>query len=139
MRKKLQQRLLSAVMFGDPRQVANALRSGADPNLADRDHGTPLYQASVYGRADVVRLLVRAGAEPNRESVGLGSDGLPLCAAACWGHTAAVRELLAAGADPFAREDHGEGYTAAEWADQGGWAETLLVLQAAGEAGHHGR
>lgn len=132
MRKKLQQRLLSAVMFGDARQVANTLRSGADPTLADRHHGTPLYQAGVRGRPDAVRLLVRAGADPNVESSGVGSTGLPLCAAACWGHTETVRELLAAGADPDAREDHGEGFTASEWAAQGGWAATLAVLQAAG-------
>jgi len=132
MRKKLQQRLLSAVLSGDQRQVANALRSRADPNLADRNHGTPLYQASVHGRTEIVRLLVRAGAEPNMESIGVGSDGLPLCAAACWGHTATVRELLAAGADPNAREDHGEGYTPSEWAARGGWTQTLAVLQAAG-------
>lgn len=134
MRKKLQQRLLSAVMFGDPKQVATALRSHADPNLADRNHGTALYQASVYGRTDVVRLLVRAGADPNVESSGVGSDGLPLCAAACWGHTETVRELLAAGADPNAREDHGNGLTASEWATQGGWSATLAVLQTAGAA-----
>ena len=97
MRKKLQQRLSSAALCGDARQVARALRSGADPNLADRDHGTPLYLASVHGSADAVRVLVRAGADPNQESAGLGSDGLPLCAAACWGHTETVRELLAAG------------------------------------------
>jgi len=132
MRKKLQQRLMHAVMFGETRQVGQALRSGADPTFLDPDHGLPLYQAGVKGRGDVVRLLVRAGANPNVESSGLGSDGLPLCAAACWGQTAAVSELLAAGADPNAREDFGEGYTASQWAAQGGWTETLAVLQAAG-------
>lgn len=131
MRKKLQRRLMHSVMFGELGQVARALRSGADPTLADPDHGLPLYQASLYGRADVVRLLVRAGADPNAPSTGLGSDGLPLCAAACWGRTEAVVALLAAGADPDAREDDGEGYTAAQWAAQGGWTETLAVLQAA--------
>jgi ankyrin repeat protein len=84
MRKKVQRRLMSAVMFGEPRLVARVLRSGADPNLADREDGTPLYQASVCGRGDVVRMLVRAGADPN------------------------------------AREDQGEGFTAAEWAARGG-------------------
>jgi ankyrin repeat protein len=132
MRKKLQQRLMHAVMFGDDRQVAKALRSGADPSLIDRDHGAPLYQAGIYGRSDAVRLLVRAGADPNAQSVGLGSDGLPLCAAAFWGHTDTVAALLAAGADPNAREADGPGYTASQWAAQGGWVQTLAVLQAAG-------
>lgn len=118
-------------MFGDARDVELALRLGADPNLADRDGSTPLYRASVSGRTDVVRMLLRAGANANVES-GAGDEGLPLCAAACWGHTDTVRELLAAGADPDAREDHGEGYTASMWAVQGGWDATLAVLQAAG-------
>jgi ankyrin repeat protein len=134
MRKKIQRRLISAVMFGEARHVARWLRSGADPNFRDRDHGTPLYQAGIYGRADVVRMLVRAGADPNTESAGLGSDGLPLCAAACWGHIDAVRELLAAGADPTAREDHGEGLTAAEWAVRGGWTAVVTILHTAAAA-----
>jgi ankyrin repeat protein len=132
MRKKVQRRLIAAVMFGDASQVTDALRSQADPNLADRDHGTPLYEASVAGRTDIVRVLLRAGANPNAESTGVGSDGLPLCAAACWGHTETVQELIAGGASPSRREDHGEGRTASEWAARGGWAATRTVLQAAG-------
>ncbi len=128
MRKKIQQRLMCAVMFGDARQVAQALRSGADPSFVDRDHGTPLYQASLCGRSDVVRMLVGAGADPNEESVGIGSDGLPLCAAACWGHTDTVRELVAAGADPNAREDHGQGLNASEWAARGDWPTIVALL-----------
>lgn len=131
MRKRLQRRLMSAAISGDAARVAGALRSRADPNLADRDLGTPLYQAGVHGHTGVVRLLLQAGADANVESVGDGSTGLPLCAAASWGHTETVRELLAGGADPAAREDHGEGYTAAEWAARGGWTATLAVLQAA--------
>src|SRR4051794_741513 len=70
MRKKVQRRLMHSVMFGDTRQVARALRCGADPNLIDRFHGTPIYQASVGGRSDVVRMLARAGADPNAETSG---------------------------------------------------------------------
>ncbi len=124
---------MSAIIDGDARRVANALRSRADPNLADRDLGTPLYLASVNGHTSVVRLLLHAGAGANVESTVDGSAGLPLCAAACWGHTETVRELLAGGADPAAREDHGEGYTAAEWAERGGWTATLAVLHAAAD------
>jgi ankyrin repeat protein len=128
---------MSAVISGTSKDVTSALRSGADPNIADRDIGTPLYRASVSGHTLVVRLLVRAGADPNVESIGPGSDGIPLCAAACWGHAETVRELLAAGANPLAREDHGEGLTASEWAARGGWTATLAVLQSAGATAPH--
>jgi ankyrin repeat protein len=114
-RKKLQRRLVEAAGWSDVRHVIGLLRAGADPNRPDRDGTTPLYRASVQGRADVVRVLVAAGADPNLES-GTGGEGLPLCAAACWDHVEVSRALLAAGADPGLREDGGRGRTAAEWA-----------------------
>ncbi|MBD9735495.1 ankyrin repeat domain-containing protein [Streptomyces sp. H28] len=98
----------------------------------DRDGTTPLYVAAVHGDAATVRLLLAAGARPDTESRGAGSEGTPLCAAACWGHTEAVRELLAHGADPDLREDHGTGRTPLEWADTGPHPETAGVLVAAG-------
>ncbi|MEU4155222.1 ankyrin repeat domain-containing protein [Actinoplanes sp. NPDC026670] len=126
-RKKLQQRLVEAAAWGEVGQVARLLRDGADPNLPDLDGTTPLYRASVQDRADNVRTLVAAGADPNAES-GTGDEGLPLCAAACWGHAGAVRELLAGGADPHLREDNGSGRTAVEWAEAGGHHDTLELL-----------
>ena len=114
-RKKLQRRLVEAAGWGEAGPVARLLRAGADAGRPDADGTTPLYRASVQGREGIVRVLVAAGADPNRES-GAGDEGLPLCAAACWGHVDAVRELLAAGADPGLREDGGRGRTAVEWA-----------------------
>ena len=114
-RKKLQRLLVEAAGWAAARRVGELLRAGAAPDLPDRDGTTPLYRASVQGRADTVRVLLAAGADPNRES-GTGDEGLPLCAAACWGHEAAVRALLAGGADPALRQDGGRGRTAAEWA-----------------------
>ena len=91
-----------------------------------------LMHAVMFGDLRHVSNALRAGADANQPSAGLGSDGLPLCAAACWGQTDTVRELLAAGADPDAREDDGAGSTASEWAARGGWSATLAVLRAAG-------
>lgn len=130
-RKKTQKRLMSAVVWGTSVQVARLLRGGADPNRPDRDGSTPLYRASVQGNAEIVRVLLAAGARPDVES-GAGDEGLPLCAAAVWGHDATVRQLLAAGADPGLREDHGTGPTAAEWAHRAGRRTTYELLTTAG-------
>ncbi|RZU23971.1 ankyrin repeat domain-containing protein [Streptomyces sp. BK239] len=130
--KKLTARLVGAAGSGDRQGVAALLRAGADPAVADTDGRTPLYAASVHGAAETARLLLAAGAPPDVESGGLGSEGTPLCAAACWGHTDTVRVLLAHGADPARREDHGTGRTPLEWAATGPYPETIAVLRAAG-------
>ncbi|MFE1774672.1 ankyrin repeat domain-containing protein [Streptomyces sp. NPDC059008] len=131
-RKKLTRRLFGAIWLRDTARVATLLRAGADPQRADYGGTTPLYQASVNGSAEIARLLLAAGAAPDTESAGLGSEGTPLCAAACWGHTATVRELLAHGADPNLREDHGTGRTPLDWANDASHAETAALLVAAG-------
>jgi ankyrin repeat protein len=133
-RKKLQQRLVEAAAWAEPGRVVDLLRDGADPNMPGPDGTTPLYRASVQNRADNVRALVAAGADPNAES-GTGEEGLPLCAASCWGHLDTVRELLAAGADPHLREDNGSGRTAVEWAEAGGHHDTADHLRTATSRG----
>ncbi|MEV1065045.1 ankyrin repeat domain-containing protein [Streptomyces sp. NPDC050263] len=130
--KKLTKRLVAAAMCEEGQQVALLLRAGADPAAADVDGETPLYAACVQGDADTARVLLEAGAPPDAESAGLGSEGTPLCAAACWGHIETVRTLLAHGADPNLREDHGTGLTPLEWATAGPHPETVSVLRAAG-------
>jgi ankyrin repeat protein len=130
--KKLSRRLFAATVVGDTDAVRAALRDGADPERADSEGTTPLYTASVNGEAAIARLLLTSGASPDTESSGIGAEGLPLCAAACWGHTETVRELLAHGADPNAREDHGTGRSALDWANNGPHPETAELLAEAG-------
>ncbi|MER7723157.1 ankyrin repeat domain-containing protein [Streptomyces sp. NPDC096323] len=133
-RKKLTRRLFEALAGSDAAAVKSVLRAGADPERADREGTTPLYEASVRGMTDIVRLLLAAGAAPNAESSGLGAEGTPLCAAASWGHTETVRELLAHGADPNLREDHGTGWSPLKWATRHPHPETVDLLIAAGVA-----
>ncbi|MER7972702.1 ankyrin repeat domain-containing protein, partial [Streptomyces sp. NPDC096080] len=69
--------------------------------------GTPLCAAAAWGRADVVRLLLAHGADPDlREDAGTGHSPLE------WtrknGHTEATEALLTAGA----RADGHQGMTA---------------------------
>lgn len=130
-RKKLAKRLMEAVLREDAVAASALMRVGADPNAANREGTTPLYQASVHGAVDLVRLLLAAGAVPDTES-GHGQEGTPLCAAAAWGYTDVVRELLACAADPNLREDHGTGYSPLDWALRGDHSQTAELLVTAG-------
>ncbi|MEV0613046.1 ankyrin repeat domain-containing protein [Nonomuraea sp. NPDC050404] len=96
--------LVSAAAFGEESDVRRLLDGGTPPDEPGEYGDTALYRASVRGNAAIVRMLLAAGADPDRESGG-DSEGLPLCAAACWGHHDVVSALLDAGADPDRRED----------------------------------
>lgn len=130
--KKLSRHLFEATLGADTARVKALLRAGANPERGDSEGTTPLYLASVQGEAEVARLLMEAGASPDTESRGVGSEGTPLCAAACWGHTETVRELLAHGADPNLREESGTGWSPLDWADNGPHPETCELLITAG-------
>ncbi|MBG0850379.1 ankyrin repeat domain-containing protein [Streptomyces spinoverrucosus] len=130
--KKLSRHLFEAILAADPARVKALLRVGANPERGNSDGTTPLYLACVQGEAEVARLLMKAGASPDTESKGVGSEGTPLCAAACWGHTETVRELLTHGADPNLREDYGTGWSPLDWANNGPHPETAELLITAG-------
>ncbi|MGW7366217.1 ankyrin repeat domain-containing protein [Streptomyces sp. NPDC054841] len=121
--------LFGALYGGDDDAVVRALRAGAPAGTADEDGTTALYLAASRGRAGAVRLLLAAGADPDRAS---GPDGaeLPLCGAAVWGRTEAMRALLAAGARPDLEED--AGVRALTWACRQGHAQAVQVLLSAG-------
>ncbi|MGA5553711.1 ankyrin repeat domain-containing protein [Streptomyces lavendulocolor] len=119
------QALFEAVHGGDEDAVVRLLRAGVPAGAADDDGCTALYLAAVNGRAGIVRLLLAAGADPDRASGADGGD-LPLCGAACHGHTGAVRALLAAGAEVDRREAFG--FTALGWAVRQGFTDTVQAL-----------
>ncbi|MGO4458922.1 ankyrin repeat domain-containing protein [Streptomyces sp. M-16] len=130
--KKLSRHLFEAVLAGDAMHTKALLRSRASPERRNSDGTTPLYLASVQGEAEIARLLMEAGASPDTESSGRGSEGTPLCAAACWGHTETIWQLLAHGADPNLREDHGTGMSPLDWANNGPHPDAAEILRAAG-------
>lgn len=109
--------------------VVRALRAGARAESSDEEGTTALYLASVQDRVGAVRLLLAAGADPDRAS-GPGASDLPLCGAACGGHTEVVEALLSAGARPDLREEFG--FTALRWAVGLGHAATVELLLAHG-------
>lgn len=51
--------LHSAVLGGDPVEVARLLAAGADVSIANRDGQTPLHVAALLGRRDLYELLAR--------------------------------------------------------------------------------
>ncbi|HEX7898553.1 MAG TPA: ankyrin repeat domain-containing protein [Planctomycetota bacterium] len=86
--------LMTAARVGRPGPVSLLLARGAK---ADAEKGqTALHWASAEGHAEVVRLLLKAGAERRR----LSSGFTPLLLAARNGKSEVVRVLLEAGADP---------------------------------------
>ncbi|WP_405986389.1 ankyrin repeat domain-containing protein [Streptomyces sp. NBC_00872] len=117
--------LFEAVGDGADDTVVRLLRAGVSAEATDEDGETVLYRAAVSDAPGVVRLLLTAGADPNRASGREGWD-LPLCGAACGGHTEVVRTLLTAGARPDSREAFD--LTPVVWAVRQGFADTVEAL-----------
>ncbi|MCY0921977.1 ankyrin repeat domain-containing protein [Streptomyces sp. H27-G5] len=82
---------------GDAFEVDRLLGRGAVVDAPNRGGRTALDRAAEQGRADVVRGLLAAGADPEQQA-GEYRESTPLCLAASRGHTAVVGELLDAGA-----------------------------------------
>ena len=85
---------LVACENGDSVEVRRYIKEGIDPNVARSSGATALSYAVAGRHSDVVKLLLDAKADPNRDSFGL----LPLFQAAENGDLASVKSLLAAGA-----------------------------------------
>lgn len=117
--------LFEAVHAGEDDVVVGLLRAGIPADVTDADGQTPLYLAAVSDEVGIVRLLLAAGAAPERAG-GPDAGDLPLCGAAVGGHTAVVRALLAAGARPDLPEAYG--FTAMTWAVGQGHAATVEAL-----------
>ena len=96
--------LWAAAGLGDVGGVGERLASGADPVDGRGGGDAPLTVAAFRGHADVVSLLIEAGADPDAtfsiEVAGeqIEQKGQPLWLAANRGHLAVVRALLAGGA-----------------------------------------
>ena len=99
-----------AAFFGRHEAAALLIDRGAEVDPFGRGWmtGTPMHSAVSRTHADVVRILLDAGANPNaRQSAGW----TPLHAAAMNGDLTSVELLLAAGADPAATNEEGRSVT----------------------------
>ena len=90
-----------------PEKMAKLLiHNGVDVNQRDEEGNTPLGRAALHARADIMRLLLDAGAEPEKTEICLGVDSgsTPLFTAAGWANKAAIKLLVEKGADPNRQE-----------------------------------
>ena len=101
--------LHDAAAQGNLRMLELLLRLGADPNGKTRGGHTPLYSAAnecrLTGGGDVVRALVRAGAQVDARSD--AQHGTALHMAARRGNTEVAEALIGCGADINARDKAG--------------------------------
>lgn len=87
--------------------VQQLLNQGADPDTVDTRGRTGLIQAAYWGRTQVVKTLLEAGADPNKKKEG-GARWTPLWNAAAAGHAEIVQILLDRGADKTLAPESGE-------------------------------
>jgi hypothetical protein len=131
-RRDPRERLIRAVWAGDAAATRRALARGTGADCRLRDGTTPLYVAAVQGHAEIVRVLLAAGADPDRESLA-DTQGLPLCAAAAHDHVSCIDALLAGGADANRQEHDPIGTTSAlHWAASKGYARSAERLLTGG-------
>eukprot|EP00752_Nemacystus_decipiens_P016044 g14344.t1 len=95
--------LSCAAKNGIPGIVSALLRAGVDPNRRDRDGWAPLHDAAQGNHVEVLRVLLRAGAE--KDAATLTGRWTPLHVACRYTSVDCVLELLRWGADlgPTAR------------------------------------
>jgi serine/threonine-protein phosphatase 6 regulatory ankyrin repeat subunit B len=87
----------SGMSGSTPMNAIEMIGYADDVNQQDRDGNTALWIATTEAKFEVVRALLRAGANPNLPN---HKGGLPITMAASNGLTDRVQLLLAFGADP---------------------------------------
>ena len=123
--------LHQAVLSGDRAAVQRLIRSGADVNVANRYGVTALLLAAQRGHADLIDVLLKAGASVKAADAKLPEGQTLLMHASRTGNVASMKSLIAAGSSINARETR-TGTTAAIWAAAGNRADAVRVLAEAG-------
>jgi ankyrin repeat protein len=100
--------LYKAVKEGNISKVKRLLMRGADPNICDVHHLTPLHQAAYLGEKEIVELLLKYGAKVDLDN---GKGWTALHSAAVSGGLKNRKEiislLLGQGSDPEKADKHG--------------------------------
>ena len=101
----------------------------------DIKNSTPLYYASRFGLADVVKLILKTDGSSDLERRGGRGKSTPLQVASWAGHVEIVKELLKAGANP--NETNVQGHSCLMWAIFIGNPEIEKLLRDAGAVDHY--
>jgi ankyrin repeat protein len=117
-----------AARAGDLAKVSALLKEQPDLIASNDQTGfAPLHEAALYGRKDMVELLLAKGADITAKDK---SGSTPLHLAAKGGYKDAVKSLLAHSADSNAKDNYGE--TPLRWAAQKGSKDAVELLLAYG-------
>ena len=119
--------LVDAVIYNQIKLLKFLLDIKTDPNAVDRFSPlaeTALYCGSNYGRDEAVKLLLKAGANPN---LAIADGVTPLCIAIQNRRSAIVRMLLQADADPNVQRKS-DGTTPLYVAAENGFTEMVSIL-----------
>ncbi len=117
-----------AAYFGHPAIVEFLLKNGADVKLAARNAQkvTALHAGASRGGAEIVKMLLEAGADPSAKQE---RGFVPLHSAAANGNAAVVELLLKHGARADAKADDGK--TPADMASESGHKDLAEMLKKA--------
>jgi hypothetical protein len=119
LQKKIGEHMSAAILAGKPDAVARLLKLGADIELRTASGLTPLQQATLTGRVDIMKMLVDAGAAlDSRIGSGPHGPGTALHLAIARRSVPALGALVAAGAKINAIESERTQNTALHLASQ---------------------
>ena len=114
--------LWTAASVGDVQAIKRYIKEGGDVNALDREFHLPAMSwGALHGQTEVVRFLIKSGADVNRKSE---DDNTPLHSAAFFGRTDIAKLLLKHGADIKARNDDGATPADALYVD---WQTTAFI------------
>ncbi|NLW45200.1 MAG: DivIVA domain-containing protein [Syntrophomonadaceae bacterium] len=116
--------LLQAVVDQDPEKIRELLDNGVSPDVAGQNGETPLMVSAYLGDEEVTRLLLEAGADPDKKEPEWGNTALMY--ASFQGHLEVVEMLLDYKADP--NISNREGWTALMCAAYAGRPKTVQAL-----------
>jgi hypothetical protein len=120
--------IFDAAVNGNTEFVISYIKSGGDANAVKSDGVTPLMLAAYFGRTDVMKLLIDAGADVNlKDNI---SSETALMMASSRGRVEAVRLLIGARANVNARNR--DGRTALMYANGKGYSDIAKLLISAG-------